>query len=233
MKSFRNYVNKVEPVVINEAKEPDARCIILSGSLKSNENKSNSNYLSELVVKRLNEANIETEIVYLHDIKITPGVEREVNGEEDDFTKVIDQIKNTDILIIATPIWWGIQSSLVQAVIERLTWFDDEALRTNKNLIYGKVFGCIISGADDGWQHVQGNLYNFASSIGFTIPPDAALSSSAQGKEAIDKDKDTQKSMERFCSNMIFWGKTLKQLDFHNGSQLFGYNKTGYISGKS
>lgn len=233
MKTFKNYVNNVEPVVIVEAKEADARCIILSGSLKANENKSTSNYLSELVSDRLKEANIETEIVYLHDINITPGVEREVDGKPDDFTDIIDKIKDADILIIATPIWWGIQSSLVQAAIERLTWFDDEALRTNKNLIYGKVFGCIISGADDGWQHVQGNLYNFASSIGFTIPPDAALSSSAQGKEEIDKDRDTKKSLERFCSNMIFWGKSLKQQNFHNGSQLFGYNKTGYISGKS
>ena len=233
MKTFRHYVNKIEPVVITEAKEPDARCIILSGSLKANDNKSTSNYMADLVKERLKQANIEVEIVYLHDIDITPGVEREVNNEPDDFTEVIDKIKDTDILIIATPIWWGIQSSLTQAAIERLTWFDDEALRMNKNLIYGKVFGCIISGADDGWQHIQGNLYNFASSIGFTIPPDAALSSSAQGKEAVDKDKDTQKSLERFCSNMIYWGKTLKQQDFHNGTQLFGYNKTGYISGKS
>lgn len=33
-----------------------------------------------------------------------------------------------DIIIFATPVWWGIQSSLIQRIIERLDELNDEQL---------------------------------------------------------------------------------------------------------
>ncbi len=41
-----------------------------------------------------------------------------------------------DIMVFATPIWWGIQSSLIQRVIERLDELNDELLETGTSKLH-------------------------------------------------------------------------------------------------
>ena len=153
IKGYRDYFTVVEDMIPTEKK---LSAIIFSCSLKIDSSESMSHYISEIVKERFESQNIETEIVYMRDFNdFQFGVEREVDGKKDKFTDYIDKVINTDIVIVATPIWWGVHSSLAQAVLERLTWFDDQALRTNHSLLYGKLFGTIISGSSDGWQHIQ------------------------------------------------------------------------------
>lgn len=44
-----------------------------------------------------------------------------------------------DIVIFATPVWWGIQSSFIQRVIERLDEVHDEIMDTGKSKLTNKV----------------------------------------------------------------------------------------------
>jgi multimeric flavodoxin WrbA len=80
-----------------------------------------------------------------------------------------------DIVIFATPVWWGIQSSLIQRVIERLDEIHDEIMETGKSKLTDKVAGIIVSGDSDGAEHIIGNLANFFSALSFTLPPFSTL----------------------------------------------------------
>jgi multimeric flavodoxin WrbA len=61
----------------------------------------------------------------------------------------------SDIIIFATPIWSGIQSSLIQRVIERLDELNDELLETGKSEFANKVGGIVITGDEDGAEHIK------------------------------------------------------------------------------
>jgi hypothetical protein len=43
------------------------------------------------------------------------------------------KLLNADIVIFATPIWWGGQSSLVQRMVERLDEIHDEIMDSGKS----------------------------------------------------------------------------------------------------
>ena len=66
-----------------------------------------------------------------------------------------------DIVIFATPVWWGIQSSFIQRVIERLDEVHDEIMDTGKSKLTNKVTGIIVTGDSDGAEHIISNLANF------------------------------------------------------------------------
>jgi multimeric flavodoxin WrbA len=80
-----------------------------------------------------------------------------------------------DIIIFATPVWWGIQSSLIQRVIEWLDEIHDEIIETGKSKLTNKVAGIIVTGDSDGAEHIIGILANFFSALGFTLPPFSTL----------------------------------------------------------
>jgi multimeric flavodoxin WrbA len=50
---------------------------------------------------------------------------------------------DADLVIFATPIWWGGQSSLVQRVIERLDEIHDEIMESGKSRLTIKVAGIV------------------------------------------------------------------------------------------
>ena len=72
-----------------------------------------------------------------------------------------------DGVIFATPIWWGGHSCHIQAIIERMDFIDEWSIVNKYKPMYGKVFGDIVSGSGDGFQHIHGNCYNFATMLGF------------------------------------------------------------------
>jgi multimeric flavodoxin WrbA len=81
-----------------------------------------------------------------------------------------------DTIIFATPVWWGgIQSSLIQRVIERLDEIHDETMEIGKSKLTNKVAGIIVTGDSDGTEHIIGNLANFFSVLGLTLPPFGTL----------------------------------------------------------
>ena len=55
-------------------------------------------------------------------------------------------ILDLDIVILATPVWWGIQSSLIQRVIEHLDELHDEIMEAGKIRLTNKVASIMITG---------------------------------------------------------------------------------------
>lgn len=152
---------------------PKLRAIFLVGSLKPGPETSNTHTLSEFLARHLKEYEVEGEIVRLADYEIKPGVYTDTGG--DDWPRILDRILASEIIIFATPVWRGNQSSLIQRAIERLDEIHDEIMKTGRSRIANKVAGIVVTGDSDGAEHITGNLANFFISIGLTIPGAATL----------------------------------------------------------
>lgn len=150
------------------------KAIILLGTLKK-EGLSNTATLSEFLSRRLDRSGVECEIVRLVDHQILPGTYSDM-GAGDEWPAILDKLLRSEIIIIATPIWWSNHSSLIQRVIERLDELHDEVMAGKASRLDGKVGGIVITGDSDGAQQIIGNLCNFFLGIGLVIPPYATLS---------------------------------------------------------
>jgi multimeric flavodoxin WrbA len=153
------------------------KAIFLLATLKSSSSGefSNTEVLSHLLVEKLKENGVESEMVKLADHRIPPGT-RSNMGEGDEWPAILKKIFAADIIIFATPVWWGGHSSLMQRVIERMDELNDELVATGKSELLNKVGGIVITGGDDGAQHIIASLANFMSWNGLTVPPAPSLS---------------------------------------------------------
>jgi multimeric flavodoxin WrbA len=139
-------------------------------------------------------------------------------GPGDDWPGIQKKILAADIIIFATPIWWGIQSSLMQRVIERLDELHNELLETGKSRLNNKVGGIVITGEEDGEQHITGNISNFLLNIGVTLPPHCSVSYQGDYTRATRKslgkrfreDEDVSDAAEKMARNLAFFARLLR-----------------------
>ena len=150
------------------------KATILLGTLKIGA-LSNTATLCEFLVRRLELSGVACETIRLAERRISPGTCTDM-GTGDDWPAILETILGSNIVIVATPIWWSNHSSLIQGAIERLDELHDEVMANGTSPLDGKVGGIVITGDSDGAQHVIGNLCNFFGGIGLLIPPYATLS---------------------------------------------------------
>ena len=84
-----------------------------------------------------------------------------------------DVILPANILVIGTPIWLGMQSSVCQVVIERLYGWSGEHNDDGQYIFYGRAGGCLVTGNEDGVKHVAMSVLYAMQHVGYTIPPQA------------------------------------------------------------
>jgi len=164
------------------------KATILLGTLKRS-GLSNTQTLCEFLSGRMERKGIRCKTIKLVDHAILPGTCSDM-GEGDAWPGILKDVLDADIVIFATPIWWGGQSSEIQRVIERLDEIHDGILADKPSPFEGKAGGIVITGDSDGAEHVIGNIGNFFNAIGLLIPPYATLSV-LWDKQA--KDKKTSK----------------------------------------
>ncbi|MBI2670186.1 MAG: flavodoxin family protein [Candidatus Yanofskybacteria bacterium] len=152
--------------------EQKLKAIVLLGTLKTGNEPSNTDELVNDLLNHFAEYGVEVEKFRLANMNIPVGLEEKMS-DDDEWLKIADALRQADIVIFATPIWWGGQSSLIQRVMERMTHFDESYIMTGKSDLYHKVAGLVITGHEDGVQHIVGNLYNFLQWLGFVIPPES------------------------------------------------------------
>ena len=83
------------------------------------------------------------------------------------------QVLDADILVIGSPIWLGVKSSVATLAIERLYSWSGEKNEKGQYLYYGKTGGCIVTGNEDGVKAVAMETLYALSHIGYTVPPQA------------------------------------------------------------
>jgi len=192
------------------------KAVFLLGTLKPTPVRSNTDTLSEYLADHLRKKGVESEIIRLADHHIEPGIETHVETP-DDWPGILERVLQGDIVIFATPIWWGNQSSLIQRIIERLDALNDKLLETGRSDFENKVGGIVITGAEDGVQHIIGNITNFMSWNGLTVPPACSLSwlgdATGDTKESLTRKFDqgaTKDMAETMARNLSFFARLLK-----------------------
>jgi multimeric flavodoxin WrbA len=168
-----------------EEKGTRMKATILLGTLKKT-GLSNTETLCEFLSGRMEREGVRCETVKLVEHRVPPGTYSDM-GEGDEWPNILRRVLDSEIVIIATPVWWGNQSSEIQRVIERLDELHDKVLAGEPSPLDGKVGGIVITGDSDGAEHIIGNLCNFFNAVGLLIPPYATLSvlweRQAKGKE--------------------------------------------------
>ncbi len=179
---------------------------------------SHTEVLSELVVENLSRFGVKSEIVRLVEYDIPPGTKSNM-GKGDEWPGIQKKILDSDIIVFATPIWWGVQSSLMQRAIERLDELHTELRETGKSRLTNKVGGIVITGEEDGEQHITGNLSNFLLSIGVTLPPLCAVSYQGEYTRATKRsllnkfrrEKSTSQAAATMASNLAHFARLLRE----------------------
>jgi multimeric flavodoxin WrbA len=187
------------------------KALLLVGTLKATSELSNTYILSEFLLKHLEKFDTECEILRLVDYNIKAGVYTKI--DTDDWPLIYEKIMLSDIIIFATPVWWGIQSSEIQKVIERLDEVHDEILDNGKSKLLNKVAGIIVTGDSDGAEHIIGNLTNFFIALGFTTPPFGTLTVLWSG--LAKKSKKQKKRFGNIFKILILLQQSCSELNFH------------------
>ena len=192
------------------------RVLVLNATLKQAPEESNTGELAQLVLDSFPKGDVVADTIRLVDYNIPPGIVYKA-GEHDDWPAIADKIKATDVLIMATPIWWGGRSSLIQRVIERMDYIDEEHRHTGRNTLYNKVAGVVITGNEDGAMSVLGSIMMVLTFMGFTLPPGCATYwvGEVGGDMKLDPDKrraneTTKKMAKTLARNLLFYATLLK-----------------------
>jgi multimeric flavodoxin WrbA len=178
---------------------------------------SHTEVLSEVVIECLREYGVASEIVRLVDFDIPAGTKSNM-GKGDEWPEILEKVLASEIIVFATPVWWGNQSSLMQRTIERLDELHTELRETGKSRLTNKVGGIVITGEEDGEQHITGNISNFLLSIGVTLPPLCAVS--YQGaytratknslRKKFREEKATANAAKVMARNLAFFARLLR-----------------------
>ena len=155
----------------------DLRAVVLNGTLKRSPEASHTDGLLAVTRRVLEGVGARVDVVRTVDHVIPPGVQpdmREHGWERDDFPDLYRElVEPADILVLASPIWLGDQSSQTRLAIERLYGWSGELNAKGQWSYYGKVGGVVITGNEDGGKHCAAQMLYALSHIGFTIPPQA------------------------------------------------------------
>lgn len=169
-----------------------------------------------LLVEELKTLGCDSEFVRLADYNIPPGLKSDM-GAGDEWPSILPKVTSTNILIFATPVWWGGHSSLMQRVMERMDALNDELIEKGTSGLLGKVGGIVITGAEDGAQHIIGNLSNFLIWNGMTLPPAASLSylgdyedTEPSTVEKFKKQEYTANMAKTMAQNLVHMANVLK-----------------------
>lgn len=194
------------------------KAVILNCTLKKSPDVSNTQALIDKVVGLMKPLGVNSEVIRVIDHHISTGVTSN-EGKDDEWPKILRKIKQADILIIGTPLWFGVRGSVAQMVIERLDGTYEEAdPKTGQFPLYGKVAGVIVTGNEDGAHHAAATTLFNLTHLGCTVPPNADcywVGEAGPGPSYIeaggDKHLYTNKTARYLAHNVVFFANLLKK----------------------
>jgi len=196
----------------------DLKAVILNCTLKKSPAVSNTEALIDKVVTLMQPLGVESEVIRVVDHDIPFGVASDM-GEGDEWPQIYARIKAADILIIGTPIWFGVRGSVAQLVIERLDGsYDEGDPETGQFPLYGKVGGVIVTGNEDGAHDAAGTTLFNLSHLGCVIPPNSDtywVGDAGPGPSYIEAGGDrhlyTNKTARYLAHNVAYMARLLKE----------------------
>ncbi|WP_410509264.1 flavodoxin family protein [Methanosarcina hadiensis] len=194
------------------------KALFLNCTLKKSPQTSNTRALIDKAVDIFKELDVESEVIRVVDHNIAFGISSD-EGEGDEWPLILEKIKACDIFIMATPIWFGVLSSVSKMVIERLDGTYAEAdPETGQYPLYGKVAGIIVTGNEDGAHDVCSTILFNLTHLGCTVPPNADcywVGDAGPGPSYIEaggeKHLYTNRTVRYMVNNLTYFAKLLKE----------------------
>jgi multimeric flavodoxin WrbA len=115
--------------------------------------------------------------------------------EQDELAEVYEALVHwADVVLVSTPIRWGVASALYFKMAERLNCIQNQITIRDSVLIRRKVAAFIITGGQDNVQGVAGEMLCFFSELGFHFPQFPYIAHS-RGWSAEDMERNIQHVM--------------------------------------
>lgn len=189
--------------------------LFLNCTLKRKPEISNTEALCLKVVEWFDTLDVTSQILRVTDYRIPAGITSD-EGDGDEWPSVLHKIKQADILVMATPIWFGHRSSLCQLVIERLDGTYIERNDAGQYPLYNKVAGVVVTGNEDGAHScAESTLFNL-SHLGCTIPPNPDtywVGDAGPGPSYLEAGQDseyTKRTTRWMAHNLVHLARILK-----------------------
>lgn len=151
------------------------KALLLNCSIKKDKTQSHTQRLLNRVSGIMKTEGVTVTHEYILDYDIAFGMVKDgkTTKQKDDWPKIQKKIMAADILIIGTPIWLGVKSSVATLVIERMYAYSGDHNEKDQYLYYGKTGGCVITGNEDGIKHCSMDILYALQHIGYMVPPQA------------------------------------------------------------
>jgi len=160
----------------NKTDFSDLKAVAFNCSLKRDPEESHTRLLLSVAEEIMRKNGVAVEHIHGLSHQIPSGVYPDMTehgAERDDWPALWKTIEAADILIVATPIWLGEESSVCRILIERLYGMSGMLNDKGQSLFYGKVGGAVITGNEDGIKHCSMSILYALQHLGYTIPPQA------------------------------------------------------------
>jgi multimeric flavodoxin WrbA len=193
------------------------KAVFLNCTIKKSPEVSNTQALIDKVIDLYRDLGVESETVRIVDHNIPFGVETDM-GEGDEWPEILAKLKEADIVVIGTPIWFGVRASVAQLVIERLdgTYNEGDA-KTGQFPLYGKVAACIVTGNEDGAHDAAATTLFNLSHLGCVVPPNSDcywVGTAGPGPSYIEAGGDrhlyTNKTARYLANNTAYFARLMK-----------------------
>jgi multimeric flavodoxin WrbA len=155
---------------------PELSAVLLNCSLSHDASKSHTRRLLARVGGIMRDEGVAVDLIHVLDHRVGFGMVKdttELGDDVDEWPALQARIMAADILVIGTPIWLGVKSSVATLAIERLYASSGDTNDRGQYLYYGKAAGCVVTGNEDGVKACAMETLFALSHIGYTIPPQA------------------------------------------------------------
>lgn len=194
------------------------KAIFLNCTLKKSPETSNTAAFIGQAEKMFSELNVETEAIRVIDHNVKFGNSSD-EGEGDGWPDILKKVKESDIMIIATPIWRGDRSAVAKVVAERFDGIWDEAdEETGQYPTFNKVAGVMVDGNEDGAKKAISSICFDLSEHGFTVPVNAFsyyVGEAGPGPAYIEAKGDrhffTNRNLYHMVHNLVHLARVLKE----------------------
>ena len=194
------------------------KALFLNCTLKKSPETSNTEAFIRHAEKIFSELNVETESVRIvdHDVKFGNTSDEE---HGDSWPEILKKVDESDMLIIATPIWRGDRSSVAKLINERFDGIMEEGDELNGQYpTYNKVAGVLVDGNEDGAKKAISSILFDLCEQGFSIPVNAFsyyVGKAGPGPSYIEakgnKHQFTNNMLLLMAHNMVHLAETLKE----------------------
>lgn len=194
------------------------KALFLNCTLKKSPETSNTSAFIKQAEKIFGDLNVDTEEIRVVDQNVKFGNSSD-EGEGDGWPQILKKVKESDIMIIATPIWRGDRSAVAKLVAERFDGIWEEAdEETGRYPTFNKVGGVMVDGNEDGAKKAISSICFDLSEHGFTIPVNAFsyyVGKAGPGPAYIEANGDrhffTNRNLYHMVYNMVHLAKVLRE----------------------